>query len=267
MSVEGFGKMMADWTLNTWLLAALGAVLVGLGKGGLPGIGNITIAIYAIIFPAKLSVGILLPILIIADIVTVCLYRRHALWLYIRKLLPWAWGGIFSGYLLLGVMDDGDVRGLIGWTLLIMTAAHFVRLYLKKETAAFPDEEGSDKAVVWRQRLLAAGTGVGGGFASMVANAAGPIAALYLIIAGLPKHAFVGTAAWFFLIVNLSKAPFMVAREMITPATLIVSVILSAFAIGGVFFGRWLIDHIQQKWFERLIWTFIIIAGARLALY
>lgn len=113
--------------------------------------------------------------------------------------------------------------------------------------------------------MLAGSTGICGGLASMVANAAGPIAALYLIIAGLPKHAFVGTAAWFFLIVNLSKAPFMVARGMITVETIGFSLAISVFAIAGVFLGRWIIDYINQKWFERLIWTFIIIAGIRLA--
>jgi len=163
-----------------WLIAALGALLIGLGKGGLPGIGNISIAIYALIFPAKLSVGILLPILIVADIVAVYLYRRHALWYFIRKLLPWAWAGVVMGYLLLGVVQDDAVRAIIGWTLLLMTAAHFIRLYLirhsveQSDSSNLPQHSGTGA-----HRMLAGSTGICGGLASMVANAAGPIAALY----------------------------------------------------------------------------------------
>jgi uncharacterized membrane protein YfcA len=260
-------QMITEWHLKIWILAACGAALVGLGKGGLPGAGNITIALYALIFPSKLSVGILLPILIAADITAVSLYRRHALWCYIRKLLPWTLVGIVCGYLLLGKLDDAAVRGLIGWTLLIMTGVHFTRLTIIRRSNDYPRGSGNANTENYRHQLLAGGTGICGGFASMIANAAGPIAALYLIIAGLPKHAFVGTAAWLFLIVNVTKAPFMAAREMITTDTLIASAALSVFAIAGVFLGRWLIDYIQQKWFERLIWVFIIIAGIRLAFF
>ena len=41
---------MDDLTWTHWVLGALGAVFVGLGKGGLPGMGNITVALYLLIF-------------------------------------------------------------------------------------------------------------------------------------------------------------------------------------------------------------------------
>src|SRR5690606_34301020 len=72
-----------------WALAALGALLVGLGKGGLPGVGNFTVLLFALSFDAKLSVGLLLPILISADVVAVILYRKHVAWNYLGRLMPW----------------------------------------------------------------------------------------------------------------------------------------------------------------------------------
>ena len=78
-------------SLHVWQyeLIALGAFLVGLGKGGLPGVGNLTVVLMALVLPAKASVGILLPILICADIIAVLVYHRHAQWRYISKLAPW----------------------------------------------------------------------------------------------------------------------------------------------------------------------------------
>ena len=84
------------YNLELWqyALIALSAFLVGLGKGGLPGVGNLTVVLAALVLPAKASVGILLPILISADIIAVLVYRRHTEWRYIWKLAPWVIIGI-----------------------------------------------------------------------------------------------------------------------------------------------------------------------------
>jgi uncharacterized membrane protein YfcA len=113
--------------LQTWqyMLIALGAVFVGLGKGGLPGVGNLTVVLLAVALPAKASVGVLLPILIAADVVAVSIYRRHALWPYILKLLPWMVVGIVIGYFVFSRVNDAHVKFLIGVILLSMTGVHF----------------------------------------------------------------------------------------------------------------------------------------------
>ncbi|MFO7724612.1 MAG: hypothetical protein R6V45_03600, partial [Oceanipulchritudo sp.] len=72
-----------------WMLVSTGALLVGLAKGGLVGVGNLTVILFAMVFEAKASVGLLLPVLIAADLVAITVYRRHAEWIYLRRLLPW----------------------------------------------------------------------------------------------------------------------------------------------------------------------------------
>ncbi|MFW6218009.1 MAG: sulfite exporter TauE/SafE family protein, partial [Verrucomicrobiota bacterium] len=183
------------------MLIALGALFVGLGKGGLPGVGNLTVVLMALALPAKVSVGVLLPILISADIVAVLVYRRHALWKYIGRLAPWTVAGVLIGYFVFSRVDDAQVRVLIGVVLLGMTAVHFLRKWLRRhatEADALPHHP-----------VFIAATGMIGGFATMVANAAGPVAALYFIASGLPKYAYIGTSAWFFMLVNVFKVPFM----------------------------------------------------------
>ena len=53
--------------------------------------------------------------------------------------------------------------------------------------------------------------GVAAGFTSTIAHAAGPIVGLYIFSQGLGKTLFVGTVAWTFTFINLTKVPFYMA--------------------------------------------------------
>ena len=127
---------MDQLTTYHFILLAIGAIFTGLGKGGLPGAGNLTVAIFALVFQdlgimdgVALSVGILLPVLISADIVAVLIYRRHAEWKFIARLLPFFLIGIVIGWLIFDYFKSRDelLKTIIGIILLAMTALHFFR--------------------------------------------------------------------------------------------------------------------------------------------
>ena len=170
-----------------WALGALGAFLVGLSKTGIPGLGILAVAVFALIFPARESVGLVLVILICGDIVAISAYRRDASWSHLWRLFPWAAIGVVAGYFALGRVDDSQMRHLIGVILIGLVLFQFIRS--RRETPT--DGEGSP-ARPW----LAPLTGITAGFTTMVANAAGPVMVLYLLSMRLPKIVFVGTAAW-----------------------------------------------------------------------
>jgi len=239
-----------------YTLIALGALFVGLGKGGLPGMGNLTVMLLALALPAKASVGILLPILISADIVAVFVYRRHALWSYIFKLAPWMVAGILIGYVVFSRIDDKQVKILIGVILFSMTGVHFMRKWQRRGQA------GQDHLP--HHPVFIAATGIIGGFATMVANAAGPVAALYFIASGLPKYAYIGTSAWFFLLVNCLKVPFMMDLGVIDGSSLQISAAFMPYAVLGAVTAPFIVKHINQKLFEILIWVFVVIGGVKL---
>ncbi|WP_269524134.1 sulfite exporter TauE/SafE family protein [Coraliomargarita parva] len=249
---------MNDLELWQYGLIALGALFVGMGKGGLPGVGNLTVVLMALALPPKASVGVLLPILLSADIVAVLVYRRHALWPYILRLAPWTVVGIVIGYFVFGWIDDAQVRVLIGGVLLSMTVIHFLRKWLRRHS------EEEDKLP--HHPVFVASTGIVGGFATMVANAAGPVAALYFIASGLPKYAYIGTSAWFFLLVNCFKVPFMMHLGIINAESFRMSASFMLFSVAGAFLARYLVRFINQKLFEILIWVFIVIGGMKLIL-
>jgi len=234
-----------------WALVVLGAFLAGVAKTGIAGLGILTVAIYANILPSKESTGIILPMLICADVVAVIAYRRHAVWTHLWRLFPWVAAGVVIGYFAMGRISSAQVRYAIGAILIVMTGLHCWRKWRGGETVPHS----------W---WLAAATGVLAGFTTMMANAAGPIMVLYWLALGLPKMEFLGTGAWYFLIINLFKVPFSYHLGLITPATLQFNLWMVPAVIAGALLGRVFVQRINQTWFEILALGLTFVAAVRL---
>jgi uncharacterized protein len=224
-----------------WALGALGAFLVGLSKTGIPGLGILSVALFALAFPARESVGLVLVILICGDLVAVSTYRRDASWPHLIRLFPWAAVGVVAGYFALGRIDDLQMRHLIGVILLGLV----VFQYIRSRRPAAPEGK-AQPARPW----LAPLTGITAGFTTMVANASGPVMILYLLAMRLPKIVFVGTAAWYFLVLNVFKIPFSASLGLIYLSSLGVALWIAPFAIVGALFGRPIVKHLNQRQFE-----------------
>jgi uncharacterized membrane protein YfcA len=106
--------------------------------------------------------------------------------------------------------------------------------------------------------------GAGSGIATMLANAAGPVMSLYFLAIQLPKYELVGTSAWFFLIVNLSKVPLSAHLNLITPSSLILNLSLIPAVALGILSGRLLVGLIPQRRFEQVLLVFAFLAALRL---
>lgn len=245
-----------------WLVAILGALLIGLSKTGVAGIGVLAVGLFALIFPAKNATGIVLPILIAADIVAVLAFRRHAVWSHLWRLMPWAAAGIIIGYFAMDHINNQQVAWLVGAILIVMVVLHFWRQNKasKKTTEEIEAEEVPNS--IW----FAASVGLMAGFTTMIANAAGPIMILFLLAMRLPKMEFIGTGAWYFLILNCFKVPFGFDLGIINMESLIFDLKLAPFAMAGALFGRSIIRFINQKLFENLALAFTVIAAIKLLL-
>lgn len=216
-------EILQDVKLQQWILLFVVAVAIGMSKAGL-GFGLMVVPLLAFGFGARESTGIMIPILIIADIYAVAYYHRMAEWKYIFKLLPWATAGILAG-VITGKMISGSqfkmlLSGLVIAGLVIMVVRDLV-----KKTESVPTNP-----------LFAILLGILGGFGSMVGNAAGPIFAIYLLAMRLPKNTYIGTGAWFYLIINLIKLPFHVwVWKTISLSTLT----LDLMVIPAILLGAW----------------------------
>ncbi|MFD9291996.1 sulfite exporter TauE/SafE family protein [Streptomyces sp. NPDC060030] len=252
-------------TITLWQLAALAAAstLVGFSKTAVSGANTISLAVFAAVLPARESTGVLLPILIAGDIIAVLVYRRHAHWPTLLRLFPAVAVGVAAGTAFMMWADDDAVRTSIGAILLFMAG---VTLWRRRERPQPPpDEEGSgtpSRGV----RLKARSYGVLGGFTTMVANAGGPVMSLYLLSAGFRKLGFLGTSAWFFLIVNTSKVPFSVGLGLIDARSLLLDAALVLFVVPGAYLGRACVGRINQKIFDRLVIGATVLGGLQLLL-
>ncbi|GAA2283300.1 UPF0721 transmembrane protein [Streptomyces ruber] len=247
-------------SLAQFAALALAAFLVGFSKTAVSGANTVSLAIFAAILPARASTGVLLPILIAGDVLAVLTYRRHAHWPTLWRLFPAVAAGVVLGTVFLMWADDGIMRISIG-AILLMMAAVTVRRRRAAEREAEPDEVTTRSG-----RLKARSYGVLGGFTTMVANAGGPVMSLYLLSAGFRKLGFLGTSAFFFLIVNVSKVPFSVGLGLIDGHSLLIDAALVLFVLPGALVGRWAVDRINQRLFEHLVIAATVLGGLQLLL-
>ncbi|MGW5102014.1 sulfite exporter TauE/SafE family protein [Streptomyces sp. NPDC004100] len=290
-------NMMTLWHISGWEFAALAlaALLVGFSKTAVSGANTVSLAVFAAVLPARASTGVLLPLLIAGDILAVLTYRRHAHWPTLWRLFPAVGVGVVLGTLFLVRAGDGIVRTSIGAILLLMTGITLWRRRAagRPKSGSEPEgagdgeagaegaadggsagggsvdgEAGTDgSAVSTRAGRTAAGAyGVLGGFTTMVANAGGPVMSMYLLSAGFRKLGFLGTSAFFFLIVNVSKVPFSAALGLIDGRSLLLDAVLLVFVVPGAFIGKWAVNRINQQLFDRLVVVATIVGALELLL-
>jgi len=241
-----------------WLFAALGAFMVGVSKAGITGLSILSIALFNHVFASsKQASGLVLPLLIFGDFVAVFAYRKHTQWHFLWRLFPWTAAGVVIGYFTLGRISDHTARILIGWIIVSLAVLSFWRKF-----AAAPTEE---KAASFHWSVGAA-IGVTAGFITLVANAAGPLMAIYLVAMRLPKMEYVGTAAVFFMLLNLFKVPFMVDLGLITAQSFSFNLMLAPAVLLGALAGRWLLKRVNQNLFEQLVLLLSAIGGILLIL-
>jgi uncharacterized protein len=236
-----------------WLLASVAAACVGIGKSGISGMGLLPVVIFAFLFGARTSTGIVLPMLIVGDITAVRTFHRHARWDYIRRMLPPACIGVVVSAWYMRSLSEAVYKPIIGVIILGLTVLQVARMQKPEWFGRVP-----------HTRLFAWTIGLIAGCATMLANAAGPVFAIYCLALSLPKLEFVGTSAWFFLIVNSFKIPFSIALGLIHGGTLLLNLVLSPLIVAGLLAGRWLTARIPQRTFDLLLLAFAAIAALRL---
>jgi uncharacterized protein len=240
-----------------WAIGALAAVMVGISKTGLAGLSALSVAAFAQVFPGKQATGLVLPLLILGDLMAVFIYRRHAQWRHLRKLFPWTAAGVVLGYFALGIVSDRNARYLIGAIIFALAASSF---WWRSRSA------GVAEPALSAHWSVGACIGVAAGFITLIANAAGPLMAMYFVAMRLPKLEYVGTAAVFFMLLNFFKVPFMVDLGLITVDSLKFNLMLAPGVLLGVVAGRWLLARINQNVFEQMVLVLCATAGILLIL-
>ena len=244
---------MPELSPAQWMLAVLGAAGMGIGKSGLAGMSLIHVLIFAFLFGARDSTGVVLPMLLVGDVCAVSIFHQHARWDYVRRMLPPACIGVVIAAIIMRGLSEAVYKPIIGVTILTLTGLQVIRSYKPQWLGGVPHAQW----FAWTIGLIAGG-------ATMLANAAGPIFTIYCLAVALPKFELVGTSAWFFFLINAFKVPFSIALGLIHTQTLALNAILSPAILVGIFVGRWLTSHIPQRLFDGLLLAFAAVAALRL---
>jgi hypothetical protein len=246
---------------GAWIFGAVTALLVGFSKSAVPGMAVVFVPLFAEVLPARASTGALLPLLILGDVLAVAFWRRHAVWRHIVRLVPWALAGIVGGWLIMGRIDDRVMRPVLGAALIVILAVN-VWHDLRRRAAArrgIPIE-GTVPDAWWFSALF----GLAGGVATMITNAAGAILIVYLLSMRLPRDEFIGTAAWYFLIVNCIKVPFSINLGLITASSLLLDAALAGGVAAGSVVGMLTARRIPQKGFVIVAMALAFVSAVRM---
>lgn len=241
-------------TVVAALSMGVAALVIGYSKTALGGLAVVSVAIFASVLPARQSTAAILAVLIVGDLVAVWHYRRDADWAIVRRLLPAVLPGLVLGSLFLGVVDDTVLRRSIGGILLALV---LLQLGVKWRS-------GEEASTLHERRPAAWAAGTGAGFATMTANAAGAVMTLYLSASGIDKRRFVGTNAWFFLIVNLVKVPFSVGLGLLHWRDAGRAGLLAPLVLVGGLLGYATVRRISQRGFDVAVLLASAVAAAAL---
>lgn len=238
--------MLLDF--NILIFLALIALLTGFVKTGLPALGGFISVLMVLVFPPKDALGITLCYLLAGDLMAVSFYWRQANRAELVRLLPMIFIGIVSGIVLLSFINNTVLGLLIGLMIIF-----FVSLEPFRESVT----AWSMKYIVWVRNV----SGWLAGFTTTVGNVAGPVLSLYFLLLKLDKHSFTGTAALFFLVVNLTKIPLYGAIGIFKDYYIGSVLLTIPLVFVGGFLGKRFLKWIPQKRFTQAILFFTGLSG------
>ncbi len=230
---------------------AAAGLLLGLGKAGVAGtVGPFVTVLMALTIPADDAIGLLLPMLIVADAFSFAAHWRAWDGPVAARLVVSAIVGIAVGSLIISAISEPVLRRVIAVSMLLYVAI----FWLLRRVVVAPERV---KSLGWL-------AGSSSGVTSTIAHLGGPPIVFYLLSMGLEPRRFVATTVVFFGVINLLKVPGYFLAGLFD-GELIVSTLWAWMLIPvGVLLGRMLIDRIDRTAFERV--TLVLLAAGALVL-
>jgi uncharacterized membrane protein YfcA len=247
---------MEDLLSSPWayIVYFLCAMLIGMSKTGIINVGTLTIPIFAWMFGAKFSTGIVLILLCFADLIAVIYYRKAFLWSEVRKLLPMALVGLLIGLVLGNSINDRVFKVWIAVCVLLGMGA----MFLTEKSERF-------RSMVSRP-WYAPTFGLVLGFSTMVGNAAGPALSVYMLSRKLDKITFTATAAWFIMLLNFTKIPLQaLVWKNLTWEGLYLNLLGLPFILLGGYLGIVVLKVLPEVRFRQIV-RFMVVVSALILL-
>lgn len=240
---------LTDLPAQSIAIIVVVALLLGMAKTGVHGAGMLSVPLLAIAFGGKSSSGLMLPMLLVADVFGVWYYHRHASFKHLKLLFPWAAIGVVAGSFAGNLISDEIFKIIMATTIFGSLA---IMIWM----------ETGGKEKIPDNIYLGIAAGFLGGFTSMIGNLAGTVMAVYFLSMRFQKNNFIGTAAWYFLIMNWFKVPFHIwVWHTINLDSGILALTLLPVIVAGAFIGIWLVKKMSDKTYRWFIIAMTAVAA------
>ena len=243
-----------DFTLFQIAVLAIGALIIGINKTAIPALGALVVVLFTQFFPADIGSAAVLPLLCTGDVLAVSWYRREANWKFVIGLLPWAMVGLLLGMVVVRMITNIDILAIMIALLILGVQA------LSLTKGIFQKKIDQLRNTMW----MGAFFGILAGFTTHVANAAGPVMAIYLVLMKFSKEEYIGSAAWYFLLLNWIKLPLFVLDGRLSWQIIKIVPGVLPFLILGAVIGIVLLKNISQKSFTTIIQILTALGALRL---
>lgn len=240
---------MGGWEF--WLVAVLGAVMTGMGKGGLPMVGALVVPVMALAINPVVAAGLMLPVYVVSDWFGLYAYRKE----FDRRVLLIAMAGmtigVGIGWAAASVVSEDWVTVLVG----VISVLFALNQILRRPVLAEPRPATVAPGLFW--------CGIAG-FTSFVSHTGGPPFQVWTLPLGLRKAVFAGTSTIAFAYVNMIKLVPYVMLGQINLHSLELAAVLMPVAAASVFLGVWLVKVLPEMLFFRILTWSLLVVGLQL---
>ena len=240
---------MSGWEF--WVIAVIAAVLTGIGKGGVPIVGALTVPMLSLVISPVVAAGLMLPVYVISDWFGLYAYRKE----FDKRVLI-----IACVSMTLGV-------GL-GWATARMIPESYVTVLVGVISVAFALNQILRRAVVVAPRRAEIALGVFwctiAGFTSFVSHTGAPPYQVWTLPLGLKKAVFAGTSTIAFAYVNAIKLVPYYFLGQINLDSLKIALVLMPVAAVAVFVGVWAVRRLPEKLFFQIVTWSLLLIGVEL---
>jgi uncharacterized membrane protein YfcA len=252
---------MSQWgfSITSWLIFLFAAFLVGFAKTGLPGITVLAVPLMAMILPPRISVGVLLPVFMLADMLSIASYLKYARWRYVFPYILFVVIGVSIASVIIKVMDESNFGVLIGCSVIFLLVVTIL-VDWKKKRISEEDLPVVTKPPFWLSSFF----GVTAGTFSALANASSPIVAIYVMTGRLPKFQFLGTSALCAFTMNWTKFPVFIFIGIINWESMKLSLTAVPMIAAGGVIGILTAKRLSQEAFRKAVLILTFIASLKL---
>lgn len=238
--------------------AAIPAViLVGLTKGGMgEALALMGVPILALVVDPVTAAAVMLPILVVMDIVSVWMWRKHGDGTTLKIMLPGALIGIAFGWATSAWLPSYIMRLLIGIIAITFAGRYFYNRFFASHRNDLPARSQDPvRASLWSSIA---------GYASFVAHAGGAPYQVYALPLKLAPAEYTGTAVKFFAVVNAVKLVPYFALGQLDMANLKLSMSLFPLAPVATIAGVMIVRRMRPEVFYPYMYGMAGLAGLKL---